>query len=140
MRAVKVCAAQFDAAFVSTGSEKADGIVIATTASLKWMLGWPDVKARGAIKRNGWTAAISREVGLIERCTEKMPPVEPFGERNCHCGRIGPFGYGVRLLEGKEGQWFCREHRPMRANANASSQMAPNGGTASDAANCGAMS
>lgn len=140
MRTVKVCATNFDAAFVSTGADKADGIVIAVTPSLKWLLGWPDSKARGAIKRNGWTATVSKEPGLFERCTEKAAPVEPFGERICHCGKLAPFGVGVRLLEGKEGQWFCREHRPMRAGASPSPSMTPDGGTASDAAHCGATS
>jgi len=29
----------------------------------------------------------------------------------CHCGRWGAFGYGVDLLHGKEGTWYCAEHR-----------------------------
>jgi hypothetical protein len=29
----------------------------------------------------------------------------------CHCGRWGAFGYGVDLLHGKIGRWYCREHR-----------------------------
>jgi hypothetical protein len=26
--------------------------------------------------------------------------------------RWGPFGYGVQLLAGREGAWYCAEHRP----------------------------
>jgi hypothetical protein len=29
----------------------------------------------------------------------------------CHCGRWGAFGYGVDLLNGKLGRWYCTEHR-----------------------------
>ena len=28
------------------------------------------------------------------------------------CGQPAPFGFGVRLLEGKEGRWTCAAHRP----------------------------
>lgn len=28
------------------------------------------------------------------------------------CGKFGAFGYGVHLLRGETGVWFCREHRP----------------------------
>lgn len=28
------------------------------------------------------------------------------------CGRWGAYGYGVRLLAGKSGRWYCRAHRP----------------------------
>jgi hypothetical protein len=36
----------------------------------------------------------------------------------CHaegCERWGEFGFGVRLLEGRSGNWFCSEHvnRPL---------------------------
>jgi hypothetical protein len=31
----------------------------------------------------------------------------------CACGRWGDFGYGVRLLHGQLGTWYCREHRPV---------------------------
>jgi hypothetical protein len=33
-------------------------------------------------------------------------------EHFCVCGKRGSFGFKVKLLEGKEGQWSCREHRP----------------------------
>jgi hypothetical protein len=29
----------------------------------------------------------------------------------CHCGKWGSFGYGVSLLKGQEGVWYCEEHR-----------------------------
>jgi hypothetical protein len=28
------------------------------------------------------------------------------------CGKYGPYGYGVELRKGKEGTWYCKEHRP----------------------------
>jgi hypothetical protein len=28
------------------------------------------------------------------------------------CGRLAPFGYGVRLRHGQLGQWYCAAHRP----------------------------
>lgn len=31
----------------------------------------------------------------------------------CVCGVEGSFGYGVFLLEGQRGTWYCREHRPV---------------------------
>jgi hypothetical protein len=35
------------------------------------------------------------------------------GERPCFvCGQPTSFGFGVRLLEGREGQWTCAAHRP----------------------------
>lgn len=33
-------------------------------------------------------------------------------EHLCHCGAWGAFGYRVRLLNGMEGEWYCRDHRP----------------------------
>ena len=38
------------------------------------------------------------------------PAAAPF-VHYCHCGRWGAFGYGVDLLRGKEGTWYCAEHR-----------------------------
>jgi hypothetical protein len=35
---------------------------------------------------------------------------EPF-THYCHCGRWGSFGFGVSFLRGREGRWYCREHR-----------------------------
>lgn len=28
------------------------------------------------------------------------------------CGEIAHFGYGVFLRDGKEGTWYCFEHKP----------------------------
>jgi len=28
------------------------------------------------------------------------------------CTAWGAYGYGVRLLRGQRGQWFCKAHRP----------------------------
>lgn len=41
-----------------------------------------------------------------------LPAREPF-IHNCACGQWGSFGYGVNLRAGKEGKWYCREHRPV---------------------------
>ncbi len=30
------------------------------------------------------------------------------------CGRLAPFGYGVRLRMGQLGRWYCAAHRPQR--------------------------
>jgi hypothetical protein len=35
---------------------------------------------------------------------------KPF-EHYCPCGAWGCFGFGVRLLAGKEGIWRCAEHK-----------------------------
>jgi hypothetical protein len=28
------------------------------------------------------------------------------------CGQLAQFGYGVDLMQGQEGRWFCAAHRP----------------------------
>jgi hypothetical protein len=33
------------------------------------------------------------------------------------CGQPARFGYGVRLLRGEEGRWFCAAHRPEAGRA-----------------------
>jgi hypothetical protein len=39
-------------------------------------------------------------------------------DRRCSvCGQLARFGYGVRLLQGKEGRWFCAAHRPEAGRA-----------------------
>lgn len=30
----------------------------------------------------------------------------------CHCGKWGAYGFGVKLLQGQLGTWYCDEHRP----------------------------
>jgi hypothetical protein len=40
----------------------------------------------------------------------------PDSEHRCFvCGQSARFGYGVRLRQGEEGQWFCAAHRPQEA-------------------------
>ena len=41
---------------------------------------------------------------------EAPAPEAPF-VHYCHCGDWGAFGYGVDLLRGKEGTWYCAKHR-----------------------------
>jgi hypothetical protein len=37
-------------------------------------------------------------------------------DRRCSvCGQSARFGYGVRLLHGEGGRWFCAAHRPEQA-------------------------
>ncbi len=36
---------------------------------------------------------------------------EPF-VHYCQCGAWGVYGYGVDLLAGRLGRWYCRAHRP----------------------------
>ena len=45
--------------------------------------------------------------------------VGTFGtDRRCSvCGQLARFGYGVRLLGGREGRWFCAAHRPEQGRA-----------------------
>jgi hypothetical protein len=39
-------------------------------------------------------------------------------ERLCSvCGQPARFGYGVLLLRGEEGRWFCAAHRPEAGRA-----------------------
>jgi hypothetical protein len=33
------------------------------------------------------------------------------------CGRRAFWGYGVRLLKGEPGTWYCRAHRPAEPEA-----------------------
>jgi hypothetical protein len=40
----------------------------------------------------------------------EAPTSAPF-VHYCHCGHWGAFGYGVDLLRGKEGIWYCAQHR-----------------------------
>jgi hypothetical protein len=39
-------------------------------------------------------------------------PASFFDHRCTACGQPARFGYGVRLLHGEEGRWFCAAHRP----------------------------
>jgi hypothetical protein len=42
-------------------------------------------------------------------------PLSAFRDRehSClACGQPGRFGFGFRLRQGEEGQWFCAAHRP----------------------------
>jgi hypothetical protein len=35
-----------------------------------------------------------------------------FSDHRCSvCGQLARFGFGVRLLHGEEGRWFCAAHR-----------------------------
>jgi hypothetical protein len=55
---------------------------------------------------------------LLARMSDKPPPAPPPApirkpfEHYCPCGQWGSFGYGVSLLKGEEGMWFCGAHRP----------------------------
>lgn len=115
MRVVRIVSAKFTAAFVSSGSGERDGRVTATHPAVKFLLGMSDAKARAVIRRNGWKACITKDKAIAETCTlalTEAPMPAPFPEHFCHCGKVGSFGFGVSLLKGTEGAWFCREHSP----------------------------
>jgi hypothetical protein len=66
-----------------------------------------------------WSADACTQAEQVSRVADK-PAVatlsasadfQPF-EHYCHCGKRGPFGYGVALRKGQTGTWFCAEHRP----------------------------
>ena len=38
-------------------------------------------------------------------------PASLFDPRCSVCGQLARFGYGVRLMHGEEGRWFCAAHR-----------------------------
>jgi hypothetical protein len=73
MRLIRVRTQRFEAGFLSDGGNGFDGSVIATHPALAFMLGWPDAKARGAIKRNSWTATIADDPALKAQCTVRAP-------------------------------------------------------------------
>ena len=86
---------------MSSGGGGRDGRVTATHPAVKFLLGMSDAKARAVIKRNGWTATITKDASVAEGCTVRLveePMPEPFPEHRCHCGKVGPFGVGVSLL------------------------------------------
>lgn len=144
MRTVRIKSEKFEAAFISDGDDDRDGRIVACHPSLSFMLGWPDIKARGVIKRNHWQATITRDAVVREACTLRIvEDAKPFGARYCHCGAVAHFGFRVSLLRGEEGTWFCRDHRPRAGNADASSSSmstSGNGGAASAAVHCGQTS
>jgi hypothetical protein len=41
-------------------------------------------------------------------------PIEPAEPHVCEvCGAAAMWGYGVRLLHGQPGRWYCTDHRPL---------------------------
>jgi hypothetical protein len=46
------------------------------------------------------------------RVAPDAPPARPLAHHCEVCGEYAMFGIGVRLLEGREGTWFCQIHRP----------------------------
>jgi hypothetical protein len=44
-------------------------------------------------------------------------PASFFDHRCSVCGQLARFGYGVRLMHGEEGRWFCAAHRPEAGRA-----------------------
>jgi hypothetical protein len=44
-------------------------------------------------------------------------PASLFDQRCSVCGQLARFGYGVRLVHGEEGRWFCAAHRPEAGRA-----------------------
>jgi hypothetical protein len=62
------------------------------------------------------TLVASGEAAFEQPCAARRGRVEEHADALLHfcveCGRFGPYGYGVRLLAGQLGRWYCREHRP----------------------------
>jgi hypothetical protein len=55
---------------------------------------------------------------------QRTPPSPYYDEAGrfihyCWCGKWGDFGFGVKASQGKLGQWYCREHRPVRDKMDA---------------------
>lgn len=67
----------------------------------------------------------NRPAHLVRQGDPRLLPFETFielfkrslFEHYCRCGKWGSFGYGVSLLKGKEGEWFCREHSSFASGA-----------------------
>lgn len=56
------------------------------------------------------------ELRSISELKQRLQPVTSDGgfvHYCCKCGAWGAFGYGVSLLKGRLGTWYCREHRPV---------------------------
>lgn len=123
MKLVRIRTDTFTAGFLS------DGVIRKTTKQVKFMLGWPEEKARATIHRNGWSAGIvtGDDPALLAAITEEPksqtsrprlvepdppppPVIEP--EHYCRCGKWGSFGYEVSWRRGFYGVWYCGEHRP----------------------------
>ncbi len=58
------------------------------------------------------------EPGLEQPCAVRRGRVEEldgaFLHFCCRCGRFAAFGYGVHLIAGRRGRWYCHKHRPKR--------------------------
>jgi len=58
------------------------------------------------------------EVGCSAANVAASPvPANFFDHRCAVCGQLARFGYGVRLMHGEEGRWFCAAHRPEAGRA-----------------------
>jgi hypothetical protein len=56
-------------------------------------------------------ADVSTPVPELEPAKVEAPAPATAFMHYCHCGRWGAFGYGVDLLKGEVGRWYCTEHR-----------------------------
>jgi hypothetical protein len=57
---------------------------------------------------------VRREARLAGRPYYLRQPgaIDPAPEHRCTvCGQSAPFGYGVSLRHGREGEWYCAAHR-----------------------------
>jgi hypothetical protein len=56
------------------------------------------------------------EPGYEFPCLTRRGRFEVRGQLHLHfceeCGAWGAFGYGVRLIAGHQGRWYCAAHRP----------------------------
>jgi hypothetical protein len=69
--------------------------------------------ASGNLKASGPREALVRWLPELKAMKPAILAAVNDSERRCFvCGQPARFGFGVRLLEGKEGRWTCAAHRP----------------------------
>jgi len=112
---VRVHSKKFVATFES------DGIIRAADPQLRFMIGWPDDKARAVVKKNRWRAVVVSDDAqpvLIDDppAPTKAADYQPMVFLCVVCGAYACFGYDVALMKGQIGTWYCSAHRPERGS------------------------
>jgi hypothetical protein len=68
--------------------------------------------ASGAPKASGPRDALARWLPELKAMKPAILSAISDARRCFVCGQLASFGFGVRLLEGREGHWTCAAHRP----------------------------
>jgi hypothetical protein len=69
--------------------------------------------ASGNLKASGPSEALARWLPELRAMKPAILSMIHNDQRRCFvCGQPASFGFGVRLLEGREGRWTCAAHRP----------------------------